>query len=545
MVLKFIFSLAFTLWQLPSFAQHGNHQCNHNSDGVIECLASEDHKTPNDLAHKYLEWWAASSLQVKNAKCQNAGAPSVKEMTDFINRKKSDKLVSESFHGINIENEDPHLIERLKQLTTYDPLFSFKKDESKQTQYNIPQTCNKVLCAAESIFGKDRALKLLYALDRFELNLSHHTDDNLADWKANEIDLILEAVDDLPAHLIPFERNQYLKHYKRGYGPSLSTVANATITVFSVWEDLPNDQERMSALIHEIGHNIGNRLKQDESKQWHDLSGWVEKDGTWTASKDDQIVSKYGMTNPAEDFAETFIAFRYNPALLKQMSPTKYDYMKKNVFLNLEYDTEEKCQNKHSKLAHLKNEVSIKNAPMPENYGGCKKELAKIVQKQDVNLKSCIKKMKFHDEIQKKLDPTNENENYAVLQALAFEEYSDSEITEEEEAMAYQKIIGDIYGSITKHYNNYSGEECSSIKEYGWQSFITFNQYALGGRYEQLMDNKSLNNFVANICTTLKGQQQVNCQDLKKFMTEHIPARLTITAPTQSEKPANDFRCPM
>jgi hypothetical protein len=99
----------------------------------------------------------------------------------------------------------------------------------------------------------------------------------LSNWKPDEVDLILESLDDLPAHLIPFKNNKSLKHFKRGYGPSDSTVANAVIYIFSVWDNLPSNEERMATFIHEIGHNIGSRLKQDESSRWLDFSGWEEK----------------------------------------------------------------------------------------------------------------------------------------------------------------------------------------------------------------------------------------------------------------------------
>lgn len=521
MVLKslIVFSLSFSI-----LAQDHKH-CDHNDDGVIECYSDHASDKKKNLAEKYLEWWAASSLQVKNAKCREPGKPTAEQMSTYINRKKSLPKISKSFFGMKFVDEDPHLVEMLQKLTEFAPLFSGEDDKLKQKKFTLPAGCTKVLCAAESIFGKDQGLKMLYALDKYEINLSHLTDENLAAWKSSEIDIILEGIDDLPDHLLPFEKNQYFKHYKRGYGPSASTVANATITVFSVWEDLDNNEERMSSLIHEIGHNIGSRLDQDESKKWLDFSGWVEKEGKWTSSKTDQIVSKYGLTNPAEDFAETFTAYRYNPATLKKMSPDKYNYMKDNVFLGLEYDSEEKCKDSNSTLAKIQSSIKVESLPIPQKYGLCHEELLKIVQHQDVSLKSCIKKSKMSEEIKNKLAGKDKVQIDAINQALAFQEVDGAGITDQEELEAYQIIVGDLYGSIAKSYSNY-GDNCDSPKKYGWQDFMEFNQYTFGDRYKSITRDGELNKIVTKICEHNPKKENMSCKDLKMFMLPHIPTRL-------------------
>jgi len=113
-------------------------------------------------------------------------------------------------------------------------------------------------------------------------------------------------------------KKKSLKNYKRGYSPSSSKIANTVITVFSVWDNLPSNEEKIATFIHEIGHNIRSRLKQDESNRWLDFSGWPEKEGELVPTIKDQLVSIYGATKPPEDFAETFTVFRYNLELLKK-----------------------------------------------------------------------------------------------------------------------------------------------------------------------------------------------------------------------------------
>jgi hypothetical protein len=296
------------LFSLNAFSQ-AHHQCLHNDDGIIACVPNDHHLEGGEesFPQQILDWWAATKTKVRDAKCQNAGSVSREQMIKSLIQNDT-LLVNDSFFGMSFENESPHKLELLKKLTQFDGFWNFNEEDniSSQKTFSIPNDCHKVLCAAESIFGKEEAPKLLYLLDKYELNLSHVTDDNLTAFSNDQLDTILEAVDDLPSHLIPFEKNQYFKHYKNGYGPSETTIANATITLYDPWDDQSSDEMRMYTVIHEIGHNIGGRLNQDEDPEWLSITGWFEIDGEWKSAKDDEQVSRYGATNPAEDFAEAF-----------------------------------------------------------------------------------------------------------------------------------------------------------------------------------------------------------------------------------------------
>ncbi len=478
------------------------------------------------FAQEYLEQWGASGKQVLSAKCRNPGNPSDEQMRKYLERKNVAKNESTSFFGMSFENEDPRLLDLMKRLTEYDSFLSLKKEPEKQKQFQISNDCKKVICAAESIFGKERAIKLLYALDKYEINLSHLTDSDLADWKSRELDLILEAADDLPSHLIPFNRNQYFKHYKRGWGPSQNTVANAVIMVFFVWEDLDNDGERISSLIHEIGHNIGSRLNQDESSTWLNLSGWVEKEGKWKANNKEQIISNYAYENPAEDFAETFVAFRYNPLFLKKRSPKKYEYMKNNIFLGLEYTDEEKCNESNSSLHFIKSQININQVPLQQKFSSCKKEIADIIQRKDVDLKACIKKEKIRIELERLMIGKSEQEINTITNASQFHDFDVKEnISDKEELEVYRRIIGDIYGSITQTYSNYDIPSCERKKEYGWINFIPFNKFSFNDEYELPGEKEMLNKFVFEICSKQSNKKTLTCEDLKKDMRLHLPKR--------------------
>src|SRR5690606_4066825 len=118
-------------------------------------------------------------------------------------------------------------------------------------------------------------------------------------------------------------------------------------------------------------------FKLDESKEWLDISGWVEFDGKWKFTKEDNIISEYGKTNPFEDFTESTVAYRYNSENLKKRSPEKYEFIKKYVYQGLEFDTEDKCQLKKSKIADY-----IKDIPESEinenSFKSCEAEFGQI-----------------------------------------------------------------------------------------------------------------------------------------------------------------------
>jgi len=544
MVLIYLSTLLFSL---SSFSQ-AHHQCLHNADGMIDCSSADKHLEggfPQDV----LEWWAAKKNKVAGAKCNNPKTVSEQEILSYINRNKEHKKTNDSFYGISLEDEDPHLIELLKKLTQFDGMWNFfdeQKNLDSQKTFDIPEDCKKVLCAAKSIFGEKQAPKLLYLMDKYELNLSHVTDDNITAFKDKQIDTILEAVDDLPSHLMPFEKNQYFKHYKNGYGPSDTTIANATITFYDPWDNQDSSEMRMYTVIHEIGHNIGSRLNQDEDPEWLNLTGWFELDGKWTSAKDDQQVSKYGATNPAEDFAEAFSGYRYDPERLKAISPKKYEYMKNKVFLGIEYTSEEKCANENSLLAKLKKTIDIVQSEIPQKYSLCEKELEGIILKKETNLKACIEKMKFMNEMDKKLEGKSSHEIDAIKKAMSFEEFKGESISKEEEIAAYKMIIGDIFGSIQKEYWDYSGD-CSSAKDYGNQDFHLFNEYTFNEQFNDITNPNDLNSMMFDICSRSE-KKKFECSDLVPFMQEYMPEKFEYKIDSSkvkktTETEPNDFRC--
>jgi hypothetical protein len=320
-----------------------------------------------------LEWWAASDSQILNAPCTRDKAFTSEEMLTWLNAHPSkEKKTSEKFNGLTITDEDPNLINALKDLlTTKD--FMGRPDKTQKT---FTSTCKKVLCAAQEIFGKKEGLQLLFMHERFGFNGAVYQDPkNSSAWKASELDQVLIGLSYFPDNTLPADRNAELTHFKRGYtyafyGPGV--VANASVEVFDEWNTLSVASKR-STLVHEVGHRMAGKMDADESPEWLAMSGWTKKtdpktkEETWKSSKPSALVSEYGKTNPAEDFAECVVAYRFNPSKLKKASPEKYAFMKNTLFDGLEYTNSETCSQKNSKSQARSNQAKSRMSALEKN----------------------------------------------------------------------------------------------------------------------------------------------------------------------------------
>ncbi|MCO4753245.1 MAG: hypothetical protein KC478_02130, partial [Bacteriovoracaceae bacterium] len=274
--------------------------------------------------------YSYNSKQIKNALCSNPTTLSSAQAKNYLIQNSHNTKINTQLFGMDL-SDDPELIELLKNLVEVEKnVVPWKA--LKQKQFNLPKSCESAVCAAEEIFGKDKGPKLLYALKKYGVNLSHLRRKDTDAWNGQEVDLILEALDDLPQSLVPFKDNLRLVRNTRGATPG-GNYANAQIMVFDSFEE-KSKYEKMGTIIHELGHRVGEIGKVEETPEWRELSKWEESNEQWTPMKD-SFVGMYAKTNPFEDFAETFVAYRYNPETLKEVAPKKYEFMKYYVFQGL------------------------------------------------------------------------------------------------------------------------------------------------------------------------------------------------------------------
>lgn len=331
-----------------------------------------------------ISWFGASPTQVEKGHCINGPKVDNSFLDRYLLSIEGEIVPKKNILGIEFENESQPMLDLFSKLV--DPstdrfqIFTYKKPQLKSGL--VPASCKKVLCAAEAIFGRNQAKRLLYMLDHYGLNGSHLIYTNSSAWKTNELDQILRSVDDIPSFLIKQESNKAFYHFSRGYtrGSDL-TLANAVMEFFDRW-NTSRPGEQTYVIFHEVAHNLSNIDRQtdlDSTPEWLAFSGWTKKDDKWQAKNLSVIPSEYGRTNPAEDFAESVTAYRYNPNAKKLLGEEKYRFIKETVFLGVEFDKEESCRGDKGFLAQV--------APTEKEYNK-----AHIVKDEDIRSR-CSKQL--------------------------------------------------------------------------------------------------------------------------------------------------------
>jgi hypothetical protein len=104
-------------------------------------------------------------------------------------------------------------------------------------------------------------------------------------------------------------------------------------------------ENRRRIIVHELGHGIAERFgtpgrsgaEEGLFAAFNRAAGWVgghiEQDGTtltqtnWNDAWPEQPVSRYSLSNPGEDFAETIMAYVERPEVLRARSPGRFAFV--------------------------------------------------------------------------------------------------------------------------------------------------------------------------------------------------------------------------
>lgn len=329
--MNFAWALLIMLFGVPTFAQVKNQDC-------ADCTA-----LPAKAFGPQREWGASVEL-IQGSPCVRLNPYTEAEMKQWIeqNRKTPDG------------KEDPRLKEAFQLL-----LGPFKPPKSE---------CKTTLCATQDIFGDKQGLQLLYLLERYGINGSHYNRvSKLSDpWTASELDEVILGLAAFPENTVNGKRSTPLVRFKRGklfQDPVTKESDSARVALrngdylyfFDHWNQLDSKEERIYTVTHELGHLLSewNGNYQD-STAWKDISGWKGKDKDWKVSNPEKVISKYGKEAPAEDFAESVSAYRFNSRELKARSPEKYKYMKNVVFDGVEYLDDTTCKTESVKSVQFK-----------------------------------------------------------------------------------------------------------------------------------------------------------------------------------------------
>ena len=205
------------------------------------------------------------------------------------------------------------------------------------SRLNATGHCRDIFCAAERLFGKDRAVLTLWLYLKYGITSGPYVSPK-ADPKGfapETLGALATAAGLMPPHLIALAAHES-KFYQYRKGETLKVyagrriLANASGQVFDGIVDY-TPYERVGVFLHELGHRV------TQNNDW-------DRNDVWTRITKSEFTSLYGFESPVEDFAESFVFYRAKPKYLKFISPKRYEYMKK-VFNGIEYE-DDLCRGK-------------------------------------------------------------------------------------------------------------------------------------------------------------------------------------------------------
>lgn len=278
---------------------------------------------PIALAH-----WPVSPTEFSAAPCKSQEPPSIEEIDAYLlaNRGNENKKIS----GVRFVGESRASLDALKDLLD---------GEDFEVALKVPPACDKVVCAAERIWGEELGKKILYMRLRHGFNGSEYAHSNSARFNVAEIDQVLLSLRDLPEHLSNMGRRGNQKLIVAAPGvqhPNPNAYADAGIFLYNQWRADVGTSPYLTqySLFHEYAHNISNVFgNADDSSEWKELN-----------ARQECRVSSYGNTNRVEDFAESLSMYRFGGAKLLELCPDKYNYIRDTFFNSVEYLTEATCE---------------------------------------------------------------------------------------------------------------------------------------------------------------------------------------------------------
>ncbi|MFY7993948.1 MAG: hypothetical protein ACOVP4_11690 [Bacteriovoracaceae bacterium] len=316
-----------------------------------------------EVATDKRDWWAASKEKIAKAPCRK-NYPTLAEQEKYLQKiSVTPPSRQKKINGVELD-DSPAMIALFKDLTTFEDFSEPTPPELKELglKYKIGSDCKKVECALGKMFGSKQAKEMLYMKQRFGLNTSPLIRADMQQFSEKEMQNVQKALMDFPSHFLPLDENRQCTRLHKERSLGLGTLANATITFANEWTKY--DPEIMqSTVFHELSHNVGSVKDLDNSKEWLEASGWEKRGDDWVALKDN-FVSNYAASNPQEDFAESMVAFRYDPVKLRSTAPEKYKLIKEKVFGGLEYLKPEMCLESNLKVAQAIKKI----APQLSNF---------------------------------------------------------------------------------------------------------------------------------------------------------------------------------
>ena len=392
-------------------------------------------------------------------------------------------------------------------------------------------------CALEHLYGKYgkyRIPRILYGLDKFKVNTSHMPFEVASKWKTSELDGLIGTMQDLPQHFFPLQndRKKTMYHFSRDMKYKINhstTVANAVMMYFAGYDRF-SDMKKKYVVTHELGHNVATKLGDlDDSKEWLNISGWEGLKDKWTVKKKDTFVSEYAKTNPAEDFAESFTAYRFNPHLLKLVSPEKYSFMKKYVYQGIEYLNNKNCKERSVGVEKVLKDIIYEKTVQDSALSKCKKSYAKVFIELDTSrgaskeLLSCLEVSMLSSALATKLSTLSNDPLYNTAIQNSVNKSDAMPLTDQQKkeykkqildkyikgaAPAFQKAINSKFHGVLSTKN--ASEICSrDTSQYEYQKF-GFLDKSMGSVVYAYNQKKKISSTVVRLCNRVLRKKIIN-----------------------------------
>lgn len=307
------------------------------------------------------EYLKNTTFTVHKAACLHKNKVSESDMMMFLSQlRDSEPLPWAVVNNVKFLNESPARLEIYHQLTSVKSSTgrSYKiRNENlivmdPDTAIIFHPNCMDVLCAVQEVFGKQVGLRLAYLYGKYQLNGSHLRYSLSSIYTIAELDEVLMALQDLPQDFFPIgadiQLTRFLRNEQSDRGIHPCILADSTMRLFDAWEIASSDFKR-ETLIHEMAHAIAQKSFSDIdlSEDWLALSTWKQAPYTSITKKTgiyrQEFVSDYAMTQPREDFAESFTAYVYQPALLRNHNFGKYEFLRDRIFKGKEFSDPNNC----------------------------------------------------------------------------------------------------------------------------------------------------------------------------------------------------------
>lgn len=414
------------------------------------------------------------------------------------------------YAGFRFDNESQTSVDFFKILVNEEITTKLSKHQKFENIINDARTCHDVKCALSVLFKSEEILtKASYLLLKYGLNISPYSNRDAYLLDSSDLDTILVATRLIPNHLLPIWKNKRLaKHIKEdiGYYETFMIYANASIDLYTPWfKELDNDGKSYS-IFHEFSHNLSYMMNFSESKKWLSLSKWIDTPNGWRYDHS-KMVSEYAQSAPSEDAAESIVAYRINPELLKNVSRQKYDYIRDYIFLGEEFDNSKNC-GKTPVLTEILAQLNSKASEQVTNKSliSCDEELGAIVLSKNEFKKfdSCMQKSLKQELIKNSKYPHFTEAKDSLLTKLTAIAQKDPQSYKKALLVKYQKISTTLTNraktlnlkrdcSVISEFTESVKDDLAKAKfTFAWdlRSFCTTNQ--------KLMKRKGLVNILEN-----------------------------------------------